>query len=94
MDQEMRIKMIEEDSKRGDILQSVMDKEAFLATTEAGSAFESLFQLLCDQNRSTELREQLHYILSEPVAEYLVPTQQKFLKQLMRELSRESDRVR
>jgi hypothetical protein len=93
MDQQIRIQIIEGDSTRGDVLLSVMEKESLLATTEAGSAFEGFFHLLCDQNRSVELREQLRSILSRPVAEHLSPGQQQFLAQLMRELSRESDRV-
>ena len=93
LDQDIRIQMIEGGAKRGDILLSVMEKEALLATTDAGSAFEGFFQLLCDQNRSTEFRDQLRSILSWPVAEQLSPQQQQFLGQLMRELSRESDRV-
>lgn len=70
-----------------------MEKEALLATTDAGSAFESFFRLLCDQNRSMEFREQLRGILNQSVAQQLAPRQQQFLGQLMRELSRESDRV-
>jgi hypothetical protein len=93
LDQEIRVQIIEGDSTRGDVLLAVMEKEALLETTEAGSAFEGFFHLLCDQNRSLEFREQLRSILSRPVAEHLSPGQKQFLGQLMRELSRESDRV-
>ena len=93
LDQELRVQIIEGDTSRGAVLLSVMEKEALLATTEAGSAFEGFFQLLCDQNRSTEFREQLRSILRRPVAKQLSEGQQQFLHQLMRELSRESDRV-
>lgn len=93
LDQNLRVQMIEEGSRRGEILLAVMEKEALLAETDAGSAFEGFFQLLCDQNRSTEFRDQLRGILSKPVAEQLTAQQQRFLSQLMRELSRESDRV-
>ncbi|WP_250655178.1 DUF3375 domain-containing protein [Alkalimarinus coralli] len=93
LDKELRVQIIEGDVSRGDILLSVMEKEAFLSTTEAGSAFEGFFQLLCDQNRSMEFREQLRSILNRPVAKQLSGSQQQFLNQLMRELSRESDRV-
>jgi len=92
-DQALRIQIIQDGANRGRILRSVMEKEALLATTDAGSAFEGFFHLLCDQNRSAELREQLHNILSRPAAGHLNPEQQRFLGQLMRELSRESDRV-
>jgi len=93
LDQDIRIQIIKGDSLRGDVLLSVMEKEALLATTDAGSAFESFFNLLCDQNRSIELRDQLRSILSRPVAEQLSQQQQQFLGKLMRELSKESDRV-
>ena len=93
LDKDLRVQIIEGDASRGDILLAVMEKEALLATTEAGSAFEGFFQLLCDQNRSTEFREQLRSILSRPVAKQLAASQYQFLNQLMRELSRESDRV-
>ena len=93
LDQDIRVQMIEAGAKRGDILLSVMEKEELLATTDAGSAFEGFFQLLCDQNRSTEFRDQLSSILSQPVAEQLMPQQQRFLGKLMRELSNESTRV-
>ena len=91
--QSLRTQMIEEGSKRGEVLLSMMEKEALLAQTDAGSAFEGFFALLCDQNRTMELREQLRRILGKPVAGSLLPGQQQFLGQLMRELSRESERV-
>ncbi len=93
LDQHIRRQIIEGDSTRGDVLLSVMEKEALLATTDAGGAFEGFFHLLCDQNRSLELRDQLRSILNGPAAQHLRPKQQQFLGQLMRELSRESDRV-
>ncbi|MFC6685754.1 DUF3375 family protein [Marinobacter koreensis] len=64
-----------------------------MSSTDAGSAFEGFFQLLCDQNRQTELRDQLNGILNQPIAQQLSQSQQQFLAHLMRELGRESDRV-
>ncbi|PHM28527.1 DUF3375 domain-containing protein [Xenorhabdus budapestensis] len=93
LDQNIRIQIIEEDSTKGNILLSVLEKENLLFQTDAGSAFESFFHLLCDQHRTTELREQLRSILSRPVAKHLTTQQQQFLNRLMRELSRESERV-
>ncbi len=93
LDKELRVKIIEGDASRGDVLLSVMEKEALLATTDAGSAFEGFFQLLCDQNRSMEFREQLRSILNGPAGEQLTTSQYRFLNHLMRELSRESERV-
>jgi len=93
LDKNLRVQIIEGGASRGDVLLSVMEKEALLSTTEAGSAFEGFFQLLCDQNRSMEFREQLRSILNRPVAKQLSANQHQFLGQLMRELSSESDRV-
>ena len=93
LDKDLRVQIIEGDSSRGGVLLSVMDKEELLSTTDAGSAFEGFFQLLCDQNRSMEFSEQLRSILSRPVAQHLSGSQHQFLSKLMRELNRESERV-
>ncbi|WP_288366528.1 DUF3375 domain-containing protein [uncultured Acinetobacter sp.] len=93
LDKELRIDMIEGNSSRGDILFSLMQKEQFLAKSDAGSAFDGFCQLLQDQDRSTEFREQLRSILNHPVAQQLSEQQKKYLGQLMRELARESGRV-
>lgn len=93
LDKNLRVQIIEGASSRGDILLSVMEKEELLSTTDAGSAFEGFFQLLCDQNRTMEFREQLRGILSRPIGQQLSGSQHQFLSHLMRELNRESDRV-
>jgi len=93
LDQGIRVQMIDSDARRGEILLSIMEKEELLASTDAGSAFEGFFQLLCDENRSAEFRDQLRSILSQPVSKQLSHQQQQFLGKLMRELSHESGRV-
>ncbi len=94
LDQELRIQIIQGGGfNRGDILFSLMEKEALLATTDAGSAFEGFFHLLCDQNRSTEFRDQLQSILDRIAEKHLKANQERFLRHLMRELARESDQV-
>lgn len=93
LDQEIRIKMIEKDNNRGEVLQATMDQEALLAQSDAGSAFESFFQLLCDSNRSTEFKEQLDIILNQISDNYLQPRQRKFLKRLLQELTQESEHI-
>lgn len=93
IDKGLRIQMIEGDSSRGDVLLELMEKEMLLENTDAGSAFEGFFHLLCDQNRTTEFSDQLRDILSLPVAQHLNQVQRQFLSRLMRELSRESERV-
>jgi hypothetical protein len=93
LDQSLRVQIIEADTTRGDVLQSVMQQETVLENTDAGRAFEGFFQLLCEQNRSMEFRDQLRTVLNQPAADHLTPPQKHFLSQLMRELTRESDRV-
>lgn len=93
LDKDLRVQIIQHGASRGEVLLSLMEKESLLFTTEAGSAFESFFNLLCDQNRTTEFREQLRNILRQPAARRITANQYKFLAQLMRELSRESERV-
>lgn len=93
LDQALRVQMIEGDNNRGDVLTAVMDKEQRLFETDAGSAFESFFELLYDHNRHTEFRDQLNTLLTLPVSEYLSAQQQHYLGRLMRQLLNESDRV-
>lgn len=93
LDKELRIDMIEGSSSRGDVLLSLMRKEQLLSKSDAGSAFDGFCQLLQDQDRSTEFREQLRSILNHPIAQQLSEQQKKYLGQLMRELARESGRV-
>lgn len=93
LDKDIRVQMIDEATSRGNLLTEVMQQESLLSETEAGSAFEGFFQLLCDYNRVTEFREQLHYVLQGPAAKHLSLSQRQFLSELISELSRESERV-
>ena len=93
LDQALRVEMIEADSNRGEVLQNLLQKEALLAESDAGRAFEGFFQLLCDQNRSMEFREQLRALLNRPASKHLRPDESRYLGQLVRELTRESERV-
>lgn len=93
MDHDLRVQMIQADSTRGEVLLTLLRREHVLADTDAGRAFEGFFHLLADDLRTTEFREQLHDILERPVAERLQPEERLFLTRLVRELSRESERV-
>jgi hypothetical protein len=93
MDHELRVEMIQADSTRGDVLVSLLKKEGALLDTDAGRAFEGFFQLLADDSRTTEFREQLRSILGRPAGERLRLEERRFLDRLVRELSRESERV-
>jgi hypothetical protein len=93
VDQTLRVQMIESEGRRGEVISNLLEQEELLAESDAGRAFQGFFHLLCDQNRSTELREQLRTILSRPAAQYLGEKQARFLGKLMRELGRESERV-
>ena len=93
LDQSLRVQMIEADNNRGDVLQDLLDKEEVLSESDAGRAFEGFFQLLCDQNRNMEFREQLRSLLSRSASRHLRPDECRYLGQLVRELTRESERV-
>ncbi len=92
LDKSTRTRMLESEN-RGDVLQDLMAQESLLAETDSGKAFQGFFELLMDQNRSIELREQLRAILSHSAAVHLKPAQKSYLSRLMRELNHESDRV-
>lgn len=93
LDKALRLEMIEGSQSRGAMILSLIEKEHLLAQSDAGSAFDGFCQLLQDQDRSTEFREQLRAILKYPVASHLSDSQRKYLGQLMRELGKESERV-
>lgn len=93
LDQSLRVQMIESGGSRGDVILALIEQEQMLADSDAGRAFDSFFQLLCDQNRSVEFREQLRSILSRSAAEHLSAEESRFLGHLVRELTRESQRV-
>ncbi len=93
IDQNLRVQMIESGGSRGEVILNLLEQEQLLADSDAGRAFDGFFQLLCDQDRGAELREQLKAILSRPAVNYLNEQQARFLGKLMRELSRESERV-
>jgi len=93
LDQRLRVQMIESGGSRGEVILNLLEQEQLLAGSDAGRAFDGFFHLLCDQNRSTEFREQLKTILGRPAARHLSEQQARFLGKLMRELGRESERV-
>jgi len=93
LDQALRVQMIASGGRRGDVLLALLENEQVLASSDAGRAFDGFFQLLCDQNRSVEFREQLRSILGRPASQHLSAEQSRFLGHLVRELTRESKRV-
>src|SRR5882724_5816963 len=88
IDRDLRVQMIQADSTRGNVLVSLLKQENALADTDAGRAFEGFFQLLADDLRTTEFREQLRSILGRVVAARLRSEERQFLNRLVRELSR------
>ncbi len=93
LDQSLRVQMIESGGSRGEVILALLEKEHLLAESDAGRAFDGFFQLLCDQNRSVEFREQLRSILGRSAAHHLSAEETRFLGHLARELTRESKRV-
>lgn len=93
LDRDLRVQIIGGESGRGQILESLLRQEAMLARTDSGSAFDSFFTLLCQQERNLEFKEQVSHILSQPAAQYLTPRQFQYLNHLLQELLTESERV-
>ena len=93
MDHDLRVQMINAANTRGDVVIKLLERENALADTDAGRAFEGFFQLLADDSRTTEFREQLRSVLECPAAQRLRAEERQFLSRLVRELSRESERV-
>lgn len=93
LDQRMRIRMIESESGRGEVVKALIEHEGELLQTDAGQAFDGFYQLLCDQNRITEFREQIRSILARPASQYLKSDELRYLSHLVRELGKESERV-
>lgn len=93
LDQELRTQVVSGETNRGEILKSLLSKEKLMAKSDSGSAFEGFFSLLCDQRRNGEFKQQLDSILSTPTARHLTQQQYQYLRNLLRELNRESDRV-
>lgn len=93
LDQDLRIQVVSGETNRGEILKSLLSKEKLMAKSDSGSAFEGFFSLLCDQQRNSEFKQQLNSILSTTAARHLTQRQHQYLHNLLRELTRESDRV-
>ena len=85
--------MIESESGRGEVVKALIEHEGELLQTDAGQAFDGFYQLLCDQNRITEFREQIRSILARPASQYLKSDELRYLSHLVRELGKESERV-
>ncbi len=93
LDQEVRQEMIESQERRGEVVEKLLDQEDLLADSPAGRAFEGFFQLLCDDNRSTEFREQLRVVGAEAPEHAISAGERAFLGRLFRELVDEGNRV-
>ena len=93
LDRLARIRILKGGYTRGQVLQTVFEREKWLDNTSAGDAFNSFFELLCHPYRSGEFREQLEQILANPAAQHLSPVRRLFLSRLLSELNGESKRV-
>lgn len=93
LDQQLRVQVVSGETNRGEILKSLLSKEKLMVKSDSGSAFEGFFSLLCDQQRNGEFKQQLDSILSTSATRHLTQRQSQYLHNLLRELTRESDRV-
>lgn len=95
IDREMRREMAIADSSRTDVLSTVMNLEDEIFSTDAGSSFTEFDALLRDTQRQEEINTLLMTILSEPAsAQHLTAEQTRYLSRFVRELNKESGRIR
>lgn len=93
IDADLRRKMIESADAPGAVLRDLLDRSDLLAASTAGAAFQGFFQLLCDDNRSTEFRQQLRQLASGELAPEMNSEERLFFGNLMRLLTHESQQV-
>jgi len=93
IDADLRRTMIDNATERGEVLTSFLDQSDLLSGSPAGLAFQGFFQLLCDENRSTEFRQQLRQLASGTIATGMLPEERGFVGNLMRLLTQESQQV-
>ena len=93
LDQNIRREMIEQGDNRGQLLKNLFEQESIMLATHAGQAFESFFSLLSQTTHCDELNQQLQFLLTQPIAQYLEPKQKLYLGRLIRELVKESQRI-
>ena len=95
IDREMRQEIAIGDSSRADVLTTVMNLEDEVFSTDAGSSFTEFDALLRDTQRQEEINTLLMTILSEPAsAKHLSADQKHYLSRFVRELNKESSRIR
>lgn len=90
---DLREQMMSDDQSRGDILERALDFEQELARTPAGQAFDGFYRLLADEENRMGFRGLLRELLQTSAATHLDPQERKFLKNLVGELTQESNRV-
>lgn len=94
IDRAIRVKMIEKGGTKGRVLKHVLDEEKRQRKTDHGAAYDGFFKLICDHDNMQAFKDQVSYILSQPVAKYISKEQAEFLRKLVDILVRECDRVR
>lgn len=84
-----------ESLQRGHIkkLDEAQQKERIREIYQLASVLTGDFRWVEDQRRNGEFKDQLDTILSTPAAKHLTAKQYQYLHHLLRELTRESDRV-
>ncbi|WP_420554251.1 DUF3375 family protein [Neptuniibacter marinus] len=95
VDRKMRQKIATSDSSRASVLETVLNLEDEIFSTEAGSSFTEFDALLRDTQRQEEINTLLISILAEPEsAQHLNTDQKRYLSRFVRELNKESGRIR
>lgn len=89
---DLRHKMIGGNSL-GDVLEFSFEHEEKLLKTESGKVFDNFCAVLMDDISSTELRENIQFILAHPISDFLSATKQQTLAQLVRTLNKSAEQV-
>ena len=93
IDRRIRVRMIEENTTKGNLLKKVLREESEQRLTDYGSAYEGFFKMLCDDTVVESFKTQMNFILSQPIADYLKKDEISFLKRLIPVLLSECQHV-
>jgi hypothetical protein len=93
IDRRIRVRMIEENTTKGNLLKRVLKEEAEQRQTDYGSAYEGFFKMLCDSEVVDKFKSQMAFVLSQPIAQYLNKNEISFLKKMIPVLLSECQHV-
>ena len=78
---------------RGEVIEGALDTEDELNQTPAGQAFIGFYELLAEDKRRADFRNQIRALLSTEAVRFLDDSEQRFMRRLVSELMNESGRI-